>query len=114
MSVSGQPAEGLRIDAGPEGSDYVIALIGEFDLESREQVEDAIGHGERSGAERVIIDVSGLEFIDSTGLGVLLATKKRADVSGLRLRFTRATGNVAEFFRLTAIDLSLPFIERER
>ena len=108
----GQTQTGLTILAGPEETDYVIRLIGEFDLESQPAVEAAIAEGEASGAERVIIDVSALEFVDSTGLGVLLAAKKRADISGLHLRFTRAQGSVAEFFRLTAMDLSLPFVDR--
>ncbi|MFL5869606.1 MAG: STAS domain-containing protein [Solirubrobacterales bacterium] len=108
----GQLTRNLTINAGHEDADYRIRLIGEFDLDSRDRVENAISYGEASGADRVIVDVSGLEFIDSTGLGVLLAAKKRADISGQRLRFTRGTGHVAEFFRLTAMDLTLPFVER--
>jgi anti-sigma B factor antagonist len=104
---------GLTINAGPDGGDYRIRLAGEFDVDTQHRVENAISYGEFSGADRVIIDVSKLEFIDSTGLRVLLAAKRRADISGLKLRFTRATGNVAELFRLTALDLSLPFIDGE-
>jgi anti-sigma B factor antagonist len=107
----GQVQTGLTILAGPEATDYVIRLIGEFDLESQRAVEAAIADGEASAAQRVIIDVGELEFIDSTGLGVLLSAKKRSDVSGLNLRFTRARGDVREFFRLTAMDLSLPFVD---
>jgi anti-anti-sigma factor len=83
---------------------------GELDLGSSPELEAEIELAERSDAVRIVIDVNGLNFIDSTGLRVLLVAKRRADCDGNRLRFTRGSGQVADMFRLTALDQTLPFL----
>ncbi len=66
---------------------------------------------EMSDAERILLDIEQLRFIDSVGLRVLLRAKRRAESNGGRLRITHGTGYVAEMFRLTALEHSLPFID---
>jgi anti-anti-sigma factor len=61
-----------------EGSVRVVALIGEHDLSTRETV---LAELERVGGSgiRVIVDLTGAEFIDSSVLSVLIAVHKRAE-----------------------------------
>jgi anti-sigma B factor antagonist len=106
-----RPAERVQIESRQEGGDYIIRMRGELDLASCLELEEAIRFAERTDAARIVVDVDGLDFIDSTGLRVLLAAKRRADCDGNRLRFTRGSGHVADMFRLTALDRTLPFLE---
>ena len=105
-----QPQSGIEIESCQEGGGYIIQVRGELDLASCPELEEEIELAERTDAVRIVIDVDELDFIDSTGLGVLLVAKRRADRDGNRLRFTRGSGQVADLFRLTALDKTLPFL----
>jgi anti-sigma B factor antagonist len=100
---------GLQIEVRRDGDAFVIALAGEFDLTSRPEFDQALDEAERSDADRILIDLDQLQFIDSTGLQGLLAAKRRSAMRPDRLRVTRGTGFVADMFRLTALDKTLPF-----
>jgi anti-anti-sigma factor len=104
-----KPAE-LRIKTGQAGDRYIVRLLGELDCAGAGEVEMALVLAEKTGAHRILLDIDELTFIDSTGLAVLMRAKHRADAAGERLRVTRGTGQVADMLRLTALDLSLPFV----
>lgn len=104
---SGQ--RGLRIDAGREGDQYTIRLGGELDLDNVERLDQALLEAEASDAALILLDVDDLRFIDSTGLRVILRATRRAERTGHRLRLTRGRDYVADMFRLTALDRTLPF-----
>jgi anti-anti-sigma factor len=100
---------GLQIDAGRSGDTYTIRLIGELDLGNADRLDQALVVAEDTDAPRVLLDVEELRFIDSTGLRVLLMATRRAEQTGHRLRLTRGKDYVADMFRLTALDRTLPF-----
>jgi anti-anti-sigma factor len=99
----------LAVDAAQIGSVYTVRLSGEFDLSGRDRVELALREAEASNAKRIVIDLDRLIFIDSTGLQTILRAARRNERDGGRLRITRGAGEVAKVFRLTALDLVLPF-----
>jgi anti-sigma B factor antagonist len=101
--------QGLDITARKEGDTFVIELAGELDMTSRADFDRVLAEAEASDAARILIDVDQLEFIDSTGLQGILAAKRRLSMQPDRLRITRGTGFVADMFRLTALDKTLPF-----
>ena len=103
------PDKDLEIEVRQEDGTYVIRLIGELDLGSTEAVDAALHKAESSGSNEILLDVDSLRFIDSSGLQAILRAKRRADAGGKRLRVTRGTGHVADMFRLTALDMTLPF-----
>lgn len=100
---------GLQIEAGRDGDTYTIRLSGELDLGNSELLDEALVEAEATDASRVLLDVEELRFIDSTGLRVILRATRRAEWSGDRLRLTRGRDYVADMFRLTALDRTLPF-----
>lgn len=103
----------LTIEVGCADGSYNLTLHGILDLSTCERLDAAIDAALFSDAERVTVDLDGLDFVDSTGLATILRAARRADGSG-RLRMTRGTGEVAQLFRLTALDLVLPFDEEPR
>jgi stage II sporulation protein AA (anti-sigma F factor antagonist) len=104
------PATGLEIEAGQEGDDYVLRLIGVLEAASVRQFEEALVAAEATDARIILLDVNRLVFIDSSGLQAILTAKRRSDSDHQRLRLTRGTGHVADMFRLTALDQVLPFV----
>jgi anti-sigma B factor antagonist len=100
---------GLTIEAGQNGAVYNVRLSGELDHVTCGQLEPALLEAEASPAIRIVLDLDGLVFVDSTGLQAILKAKRRAEGDAGRLTMTRGTGEVAEMFRLTGLDLVLPF-----
>jgi anti-sigma B factor antagonist len=99
----------FAIQTSERGRTYVIRALGELDYEHTEEFERAIETAEASDAEKVLVDLDGLWFIDSTGLRAMVTVARRDADGQRRLRFTRGTGDVAAMFRLTALDQTLPF-----
>jgi anti-anti-sigma factor len=98
----------LSIELGRSGDTYTLTLHGILDLSTAHRLEAAVHAALVTDVDRVLIDLDGLDFVDSTGLATILRASRRADGNG-RLRMTRGTGEVAQLFRLTALDLVLPF-----
>jgi anti-sigma B factor antagonist len=60
----------IRTEREPEDL-YVVELYGEFDLSAAEVARPELERVQRSDVTEIIVDLSGLEFIDSTGLSAL-------------------------------------------
>lgn len=103
-----EPAS-LRIETKDEDGAYVLELSGELDASAAEELELVLQRAETSGQQQILIDLERVEFIDSAGLRTLLAAAKRAGQEPYRLQMTHGTGFVADMFRLTALDRTLPF-----
>jgi anti-sigma B factor antagonist len=78
----------------------VLALIGELDLASAPQLEHELAKAQAPGT-RIIIDLSGLEFIDSSGLHMLLSANRRFEQNGHELVLRRGPRAVQRLFELT-------------
>ena len=57
----------------------VVKLAGELDLYNAQQVRDALTEACSDSPQRVIVDLSEVEFIDSTALGILIEARTRMD-----------------------------------
>jgi anti-sigma B factor antagonist len=92
-----------------EGS-AVVRLAGELDLATATQAQTALEDAMRSSAS-VILDLSGLEFMDSSGLRVIIATDRSAKESGKRLRIVKGPETVQRVFELTGLEDHFEMIE---
>jgi anti-anti-sigma factor len=110
MRGEGVPG-GFCVEAVSAEDEYLIRLTGSLDIASCEDVIAAIRMSEWSHAPRTVIDVDGLNFIDSTGLRLLLAVSRRAELIKRDVRFTRGRGYVADMLSSTALDQLLPFVD---
>ena len=98
----------LTIEAESQPDAYVIRIAGELDLGGCPALESALRGAERSQADRIILDLEALTFIDSVGLGTLLKTSRRSASDGNGLEITRGRGQPAEILRLTGLEKVLP------
>lgn len=75
----------LKIRVVPDDP-YRIELFGELDLATTQAVETELRLGERSPAQRIVLDLDRLTFLDSAGLRLLVIATRRSDANGDRLR----------------------------
>jgi anti-sigma B factor antagonist len=93
------------------GDRATVALRGELDLSGVDRARQAIEQAESGAAALLILDLSELDFIDSTGLEVLLRAAQRAHDDGRRLIVQRPSRYVRRLLEMTAIDRSLDIVD---
>ena len=82
--LGGKP---VSIESRGEGNSVIVTVAGELDLSMADQLDAAIREAEKPETKRIVVDLSALYFVDSTGLSVLLDAIKRSRRDGNRLSF---------------------------
>jgi anti-sigma B factor antagonist len=82
---------------------YVVSLGGEIDLYTAPKLEQALEELTASGARRVVIDLAGAAFIDSTVLGVLLKALTRLDAGGGELLLVSDDRRILKLLEITGL-----------
>lgn len=85
----------LHLRSGREHDTDVIALVGELDLANAADVEAELLRVEATDAHAIVLDLSGLTFMDSTGIRMLVVSYSRARADSNRLTIIRPTGHRA-------------------
>lgn len=98
----------LRIRIDEEGHRRVVHLVGECDMSTAPQLREALLPLRGPEIDELIVDASELEFMDSTGLGVVIGCLKRLRESGGVLKIVGATGPVRRVLEITGIDQIIP------
>lgn len=88
-----------------------FALQGELDISSAERVENELLQEEEKAPHVLVLDLRPLQFIDSTGLRLVLAADLRARREGRRLVIVRGPDTVHRVFRIAMLDQRLDFVE---
>jgi anti-sigma B factor antagonist len=65
------------LSATTEGESAVLALSGEVDVDAGPAVRDCLQELTDNGARHVVVDLRQVDFVDSVGLGVLIAAYRR-------------------------------------
>jgi anti-sigma B factor antagonist len=93
---------GISVDQPGDGP-AIVKLTGEMDVANASVVSACLNGLLDAGAD-VVIDLSDLQFIDSTGLGVLVSAGSRAREGGHRVRLRGPGKNVAGTLSVTGLD----------
>ncbi|MDT4939376.1 MAG: anti-sigma factor antagonist [Pseudonocardiales bacterium] len=88
-----------------EGTTCFVRLTGEVDLAVAREI-DQLGAAmiETTAASEVIIDMADVTFLDSTGIGALIALRNAAGARGLPLRVEHAGDRVRRILAVTGLD----------
>ena len=78
---------GVEIKTRREGDSVTVAVVGEIDLSTADALAAAIRDAEETEIGRIVVDLSDLTFLDSTGLAVLLQASVRSRQDSNRLIF---------------------------
>jgi anti-sigma B factor antagonist len=100
----------LELRAERNDDEHVIALVGELDLDGAERVAQELRRAEQTDARRIVLDLSHLQFIDSSGVRLILAADERLRRDGDRLALIRGPQPVHRVFELIGVTERLPFV----
>jgi anti-sigma B factor antagonist len=95
-------------DVGSDGQ-HRLLLAGELDIASAPILEATIAGLCENGTSTIVLDVSKVTFMDSTGLRAVLAADKLCRGRGHALSLAGAKGAVQRLFELTGVSGALQF-----
>ena len=90
------------VDVVPGDGEIVVEAIGELDLYSADVLEREVVRLRAAGHDRIVVDLHGVEFIDSTGLRLLIGLHRAAQREGRSLALVAGPRPVQRIFELTA------------
>jgi len=89
----------------------VVAVSGELDLGTASVIQDRLGEAETLRPPVLILDLSTLDFMDSTGLRIILAADANARRDDRRLVVVRGPAPVHRVFLIARLDDRLEFVD---
>jgi anti-anti-sigma factor len=94
----------ISVSTDRDGGLAVVAVSGEVDLATGPVMADAFGRAlALDGVEAVRVDLSALQFLDSSGIAVLLRARRNADERGITFRVVGARGVPLQVLELTGV-----------
>lgn len=103
--------DSFGLDVQQRDDCVVLAVAGEVDLASAPELRDRLFDLVSDGHRRIVVDLSTTEFLDSTGLGALVAGLKRLRAHEGEMRLVCTTARVRKVFEITHVDRVLPLHE---
>lgn len=94
----------LKISTASQGGHAVVSVYGEVDLYTAPRLQAELATLVRDGISRLVVDLSGVEFCDSTGMNVLLSAMKRLRENGGSLELAAPRSAVRRILQVTGLD----------
>ncbi len=101
----------IEVMSTPEA--HTIVLAGEADLQGAPRIEAALRDAFDGAPGLVVIDLSNLTFLDSSGLHALVTGHELCRARGRELRIVPGPANVQRIFELTGMNEVLPLCEAQ-
>jgi anti-sigma B factor antagonist len=99
----------LKIAVEPDSKGIRVRLVGEVDLATVPELDQLLDELAGNGHSRLLIDLEGVAFMDSTGITSIFRAQRSADANGHRLTVRRGSPQVQRLFELTGMADQLTF-----
>jgi anti-sigma B factor antagonist len=99
------------IDSRADRGVTYVTLGGEFDLAGIQQFDSVLGKLEADAPGTIVVDLTGLDFMDSSGLRALVMADRRAHRDGRRLAIVPGPPSVRRVFEITQLVDRLDLID---
>ena len=101
------------LDVSTEDRDGLVhvALVGELDLSTVAKVQEELRRVEANSLATLVVDLSKLSFLDSTGLRCIVTADERARDEGRRIVIVRGPDAVQRVFAITRLDDRLDMVD---
>lgn len=83
---------------------HIVSLHGQLDLANADEVRDALI---RVAGSTVVVDLTDVQFLDSSGIAALLSARKKILQAGNGFKLRGASGIVNRVFELTGLEFLL-------
>jgi anti-anti-sigma factor len=103
---------GLRVAVSQQGTTTTIHPEGEFDLTAKETMDAAVRQALQRRPEKVVLDLSRVSFIDSSGIHVVIELAKRSARQNAYLVIIPGAPQVQRVFEICHLTEVLPFIDQ--
>lgn len=94
-----------------DGGFVVVGVAGELDVYTAPVLEEALGDLVDEGKTDVVVDLTGVSFMDSTGLGLLIKALKWTREKDGTLAVVANTEKILKVFRITGLNGVIPLHE---
>jgi anti-anti-sigma factor len=101
----------FRVDVRNEGRAAIVIVRGELDLATSPELEQQLERVWESGNEHLVIDLRQLEFMDSTGLSIIVKAHQRLSEEGRQLSLVRGSQQVQRLLDLTGVSERLQLVD---
>jgi anti-anti-sigma factor len=99
------------VETRKEEGQVRVVLTGELDLAVVPRLDAELREAESEGPPVIVVDLAGLEFMDSSGLRALVVADERARRDGRRLTIMSASRAVRRVFEITKLDRHLDLVD---
>lgn len=86
----------------------IVTVAGELDVHTAPQLDAQLSPLTRTAEPSIIVDLTDVKFIDSTGLGILVTALKHVRENEGKLNVVVTTPRVLRVFALTGLDVVIP------
>ena len=100
----------FAVSATAVGSAYVVTPVGELDLGTVDELRATLA-ARPDVCNRLVLDLGGLTFFDTSGMRLVVETLQDAGRSGISLAIVRGPEDVQRLFALAGMDDRLPFFD---
>lgn len=97
-------ASTLKINVGRDGRQCRVQLAGEIDMGSAPILRKALLEVIETPFDQLMLDLSGVTYIDSSGVGTIVELRRRIDRSGGELVLSGLQERVRSVFEITKLD----------
>jgi anti-sigma B factor antagonist len=94
-----------------EGDSALVRFTGDLDIQVAERAATAVEGVEADGPKLLVIDLSGLSFMDSSGMAVVAAAHARALEADRRFVIVNPRGGVRRAFEVSGLDQSVETVD---
>jgi len=103
----------MEITSRVDGNLIQFNVVGRIDASTSGNVESAVNTAIGGGSQRVIFDMSGVDYISSAGLRAILVAAKKAKSAGGGVAVFGLQAGVAEVFNVAGFGKIIPIVSSD-
>lgn len=94
----------MNLSESKNGENYTYTLSGKFTFADNGAFKDVVDNIKLGKAKAMTLDMAGIEFIDSAGLGMLLVLREEAEKANANLVLRSVNGQVLKMFKVSKFE----------